>query len=169
MWKNKAALLVRNPLAQKMMRLAIRLVVPRSRVGVAVVAVNDATEVFMVRHVFHPMYEWGLPGGWLNRNEAPVDGALRELREETGLTANLGPAVAVQHDPVTAYIGISYVATLQPGVLSLSQELFEARWFATEALPKPITKHTRVAIEAAVAYRKNMGYPKLGIGEPNKA
>jgi ADP-ribose pyrophosphatase YjhB (NUDIX family) len=164
MWKNKAALLVQNPLAQYVMRLVVRLVIPRSRVGVAVVAVNDATEVFMVRHVFHPGYEWGLPGGWLNRNEAPADGALRELREETGLTAKLGPAVAVQHDPVSAYIGIAYVAKLHPGNLQLSHELTDARWFAYDALPQPITRHTKVAIDAAVAYPKNMG-----IGELNQA
>lgn len=164
MWKNKAALLVRNPLAQKMMRFVIKLIVPRSRVGVAVVAVNQANEVFMVRHVFHPLYEWGLPGGWLNRNEAPADGALRELREETGLTAVLGPVVAVQHDPVTAYIGVSYVATLQPGKFQLSHELTEARWFAYGALPQPITEHTKVAIDAAVAYKK-----KMDLGEPNQA
>lgn len=174
MWKNKAALLVRNPLAQKMMRLVIKLVVPRARVGVAVVAVNAAAEVFMVRHVFHPVYEWGLPGGWLNRNEAPDVGALRELREETGLTAVLGPAVAVQHDPVTAYIGISYVATLQPGTLQLSHELTEARWFVHEALPQPITDHTRIAIDAAVSYHKKTaarksGCPELGLGEAKQA
>ena len=154
MWKKVAARLIRVPLTYKFMRLMIRLVVPRSRVGVAVVAVNEACEVFMVRHVFHPVYQWGLPGGWLNRNEAPADGALRELREETGLAATLGPVVAVQHDPVTAYIGISYVATLLPGKLQLSHELSEASWFAQQDLPTPITGHTRVAIEAAVTYHK---------------
>ncbi|MCA9917624.1 MAG: NUDIX domain-containing protein [Anaerolineales bacterium] len=164
MWKDKVARLVAFPLAYKLMHFMVRLVVPRTRLGVAAVAVNEANEVFMVCHVFHPVYQWGLPGGWLKRNEAPADGALRELREETGLTANLGPVVAVQHDPVTAYVGIAYVATLQPGNLQLSHELSDARWFASDALPTPITQHTRNAIEAAVAYRKNQG-----IGDSNPA
>lgn len=164
MWKEKAAQLMRWPLVQKLMRIMVLLVVPRTRVGVAVIAVNDASEVFMVRHVFHPVYQWGLPGGWLNRNEAPADGALRELREETGLTAVLGPVVAVQHDPETAYVGISYVAALQPGRVTLSHELREVGWFAHNALPQPITEHTQVAIEAAVAYHK-----RQRIGEPSRA
>ena len=146
MWKNKAAQLIRLPLVQKLMPLLIKLVVPRSRVGVAVVAINNAAEIFMVRHVFHPVYEGGQPGGWLKRNEAPSDGALRELKEETGLTAVLGPAVAVQHDPVTAYIGIAYLATLQPGNIQLSRELSETGWVKQESLPRQITKHTRVAL-----------------------
>lgn len=164
MWKNKAAKLVRHPVANGLMRLMARLVVPRSRVGVAVVALNKTAEIFMVRHVFHPVYEWGLPGGWLKKNEAPAVGALRELREETSLTAVLGPAIAVQHDPVSAYIGIAYAATLNPGEIKLSYELIEARWFAYEALPQPITHHTRRAIDAAVAYQI-----KLGLGETNTA
>lgn len=164
MWKKKAAQLMRLPLVYKLMRLMIRLVVPRTRVGVAVVAVNEAEEVFMVRHVFHPVYQWGLPGGWLEKNEAPAVGALRELKEETGLTAVLGPVVAVQHDPVTAYVGVSYLATLEPGSLQLSHEISEARWFKLNALPHPITEHTEVAIETAVACHKTMG-----IGEPSTA
>ncbi len=164
MWKEKAAKLIRWPLAQKLMRMMVLLVVPRTRVGVAVIAVNELAELFMVRHVFHPVYQWGLPGGWLNRNEAPADGALRELREETGLTAVLGPVVAVQHDPASAYIGIAYVATLHPGEIQLSYEIREARWFAHDALPEPITKHTRVAIDAAIAYQKK----HLRLGETSK-
>jgi hypothetical protein len=27
-------------------------------------------EVFLVRHGFHSYFEWGLPGGWLKKNEA---------------------------------------------------------------------------------------------------
>lgn len=166
MWKSKAAKLTKIPVVQWGMRLMIQLIVPRTRVGVAVVVVNEATEVFMVRHVFHPVYEWGVPGGWLKKNESPADGALRELREETGLTAVLGPAVSVQHDPESVHIGIAYVGQLNPGELQLSHELIEARWFSYEALPQPISYHTRLAIEAAVAYQAKH---KLDTGEPSTA
>ena len=153
MWKSKAAKFAKTPLARLGMRLMIQLAVPRSRVGVAVAAINEASELFMVRHVFHPVFEWGLPGGWLKKNESPANGALRELREETGLTAVLGPAVSVHHDPESAYIGIVYVGQLNPGEVQLSHELLEARWFSHKALPQPISYHTGLAIEAAVAYQ----------------
>ena len=143
------AQLAKGPLAYLAMKIATRLLVPRQRVGVAIVAFNAADEVFMLRHVFHPYYEWGLPGGWLKKNEAPAKGALRELREETGLTAVLGPAVSVQHDAETAHIGIAYLGQLNPGKLQLSHEINDARWFALDALPAPLSDHTQLAIAAA--------------------
>ncbi len=62
----------------------------------------------MLRHVFHPAWPWGLPGGWLKRNEAPEEGALRELKEETGLTAVIGPSILVSHGDHPVHTGIAY-------------------------------------------------------------
>jgi ADP-ribose pyrophosphatase YjhB (NUDIX family) len=150
-WKVWATKLAQNSVVCLAMRVGIRLTVPRQRIGVGLVAVNEAHEVFMLRHVFHPYYQWGLPGGWLKKNEAPAAGVLRELWEETGLTAVLGPAVSVHHDAATAYVGIAYVGQLNPGDLQLSHEIIEAQWFPYHALPGPITTHTELAIQAAVA------------------
>ena len=148
-WKKKVARITKWPLAKQAMVIATHLMVPRQRVGVSFVALNEAKEVFMLRHVFHPHYEWGLPGGWLKRNEAPDVGVLRELKEETGLTAVLSSVVAVLHNLTPPHIGIAYVGKLNPGELRLSHEIIEARWFPINALPTPLTLHTKLAIEAA--------------------
>lgn len=42
-------------------------------------------QLLVVRTSYHDMYD--LPGGGLDRGEAPLDAALRELREEIGLEA----------------------------------------------------------------------------------
>lgn len=157
MWKTKVARLVQVPMIQVAMSTIVKLVVPRQRVGVAVVAVNESEEVFLLRHVYHPHWEWGLPGGWLKRNEAPAAGALRELREETGLTAVLGPAVTVQHNLTPPHIGIAYLAQINGGEPQLSHEIIEARWFPHDALPVPLSKHTRLAIAAAVQTYRQVG------------
>lgn len=150
LWKMRAAILTRSLLIRWLMRLAVKFTVPRQRVGVALVALNEANEVFLLRHVFHPYFEWGLPGGWLKKNEAPEAGVLRELREETGLTAVLGPAVSVLHGLQPPHIGIAYVGQLDTGQVKLSHEIIEARWFALNSLPGPLSPHTQHAIHAAV-------------------
>ena len=159
MRKSTTAKLIKLPMVSWGMRVVTRLVVPRQRVGVAAVAVNEAEEVLMLRHVYHPFYEWGLPGGWLKRNEAPADGALRELKEETGLTAVLKTAVSIVHDKPTAHIGIAYLVQIQSGTMQLSHEIIEARWYPIKALPQPLSPHTQLAINAAVqAHRVGQDY-----------
>jgi ADP-ribose pyrophosphatase YjhB (NUDIX family) len=155
-WKARAAKLTKTPLARLAMGLAVKLTVPRQRVGVALVTLNEADEVFMLRHVFHAYYEWGLPGGWLKKNEAPEVGVLRELKEETGLTAVLGPVVSVLHNLTPPHIGIAYLGQLNGDSVTLSHEIIEARWFSLDNLPAPLTSHTQQVINAAIqAHQQN--------------
>lgn len=148
------ARLVRIPLFHGLMRLAIHLVVPRHRIGVTAVALDDQQRVLLLRHVFHPHVPWGLPGGWLNRGEDPMTGALRELREETGLTADIGPALHISRDPHPWHITIAFAVRLHPGNMSLSPEIIEADWFAIDNLPE-LFPFMRAAIETAVSQQNN--------------
>jgi ADP-ribose pyrophosphatase YjhB (NUDIX family) len=43
--------------------------------------------------------KWGLPGGFLDRDERLVDGVLRELREETGWTGEVRRLLRVNSRP----------------------------------------------------------------------
>jgi len=42
---------------------------------------------------------WGLPGGFLDRNEALAEGVLRELREETGWTGRVVGLLRINSNP----------------------------------------------------------------------
>lgn len=57
--------------------------------GVAVIAVDDDKNIFMVRQYRKPYDEMVLeiPAGKLEKGENPYDAGLRELREETGYIA----------------------------------------------------------------------------------
>ncbi len=131
---------------------AILVVVPRHRMGVEVVLFNEQRQVLLLNHVFHPEIPWGVPGGWLDRNEDPAEGALRELREETGLTAVLGPIIMLKRQTLPAHLGTAYLAHSPQGTLALSNEIIEAAWADPEALPT-LMPFTREAIEkAAILY-----------------
>ena len=43
--------------------------------------------------------KWGLPGGFLDRDERLVDGVLRELREETGWTGEVRALLRINSRP----------------------------------------------------------------------
>lgn len=148
--KQKIARLMRWPLLHELMLWSMKLVVPRQRIGVSMIALDEAERILFLKHVFHPSVPWGLPGGWLGRNEAPARGVLRELYEETGLTAVLGPIVHTALEEAPTHIGMAYLAQIQPGELKLSQEIIEARWFPLHNLPQPQYPFTEQAIRSAV-------------------
>lgn len=147
--KKFVANLVRFPLLRQLMLLGIRLFVPRQRLGVTMVVLDEWNRVLLLRHVFHPEFPWGLPGGWLGRNEAPDQGVVRELWEETGLTAVLGPTLLVRREDHPPHIGIAYLGYVQPGSISLSGEIIEAAWFTADNLP-PLYPFMADAIQIAL-------------------
>ena len=132
-----------------LMGLAIKMTVPKHRTGVAIVGFNPEGQILLLRHVFHPTVPWGLPGGWLEKGEAPADCAVRELHEETGLNANLGPIIYSSFETTPAHIGIAFIATIQPKKLSLSGEIIEADWFEPASLPETLLPFVQNAIRAA--------------------
>ena len=142
------------PGMQPLMRLGIKLVVPKHRVGVALVALDEAERVFLLKHVFHPSAPWGLPAGWLAKNENPAEGILRELHEETGLRAKLGPPISIGHHPEAKHIGIVFLAEIEPAPLQFSHEIIDADWFSLDELPDKILPFTRESIETAVSIHR---------------
>ena len=49
-------------------------------------AVQRGEDVLLIQRKYPPMVGyWGLPGGFVERDEDPLDAVLRELKEETGL------------------------------------------------------------------------------------
>lgn len=145
---------MRVPGLDLLMQVAIRIVVPRRRVGVSLVILDNRQRVLLLRHVFHPHIPWSLPGGWLNRHEDPAAGALRELREEIGLTADLGPVLTVIQERRPPHLNIAFLAFLHPGEMVFSAEVLEAKWFTQDALP-PLFPFVQRAIKTGMQFQAN--------------
>ena len=62
----------------------------RFTVTAGAVIFNDKGEVLLLKHRFRAGSGWGLPGGFMETDEQPIDALRRELREEIGLEVEEG-------------------------------------------------------------------------------
>jgi len=133
----------------------------RPTVGVGVVCLRGA-EVLLIRRAKPPRQgEWSLPGGRIEWGETAAGAALRELREETGVDAELTGLLDVVdglfHGPggVLAghYVLVDYAARWLAGEPVAGDDALEARfWPVAEALRLPMWDETlRVIAQAANA------------------
>ena len=163
--KMQLARIVRFSPFRHLLSLSVRIIVPRHRTGVLVVGYNDSGHILMLRHVFHPLTPWGLPGGWLEKGESPADCAKRELQEETGLSGKFGPIVYSSFESKPAHIGIAFMAQIDPGAVELSPEIIDAEWFGPASLPEPLLPFVRNAIDAANQHLGHWQMPERGKNE----
>src|SRR5258708_30249811 len=66
-------------------RWTVRLSHPRFAVTAGAVVTDSRGRVLLLKHRFRPGSGWGLPGGFIELGEQPVEALRRELREEVGL------------------------------------------------------------------------------------
>ena len=114
----------------------------RNPVPAAGVILTSRAGVLMVRRAFDPAAgAWCLPAGFMEYGETPERCALRELREETGLTGSLGELFGVYtgtDDPRVRAVLILYGAARLAGRLKPGDDAIEARFFPLDGLPRPI-------------------------------
>lgn len=114
----------------------------------ATALIEDAQgRVLLARRAIAPgLGLWNLPGGFLEEDESPDRGAVRETLEETGLlietTALLGAYLDFWDGgskPERAHVSLSlaYRARVVGGEFSPNPETSEIAWFAAEDLPPP--------------------------------
>jgi 8-oxo-dGTP diphosphatase len=99
---------------------------------------------------------WAFPGGFLKMDESCEQGALRELREETGLTGayieQFHTFSDPQRDPRERVITIAYYALVKIQEVKGGDDAREARWFPLDQLPPLAFDHDEI-VAAAVARR----------------
>ena len=126
-------------------------------VGVGVVCLRGsgaATEVLLVRRGRPPRAgEWSLPGGRLELGERLADGALRELKEETGVDAELLGLIDAADGlfPGAHYVLIDYAARWQNGEPVAGDDAAEAAFLPVEeAVHRVAWSETARVIRAAI-------------------
>jgi ADP-ribose pyrophosphatase YjhB (NUDIX family) len=106
------------------------------RLVTTTIPVNEAGEVILILRGFEPGRGlWAQPGGFLEVDETPTEGAVRETLEETGLVVAPGEIVGLYARLEAAVVVLAYEARIVGGEMRTSPEALEVRAFAPEAIP----------------------------------
>jgi 8-oxo-dGTP pyrophosphatase MutT (NUDIX family) len=134
------------------------LVIYFARTVRARVLVTDGTHVLLVKgrwKIWFDDEQWALPGGGTHRGEAPIEAAVRELREELGLRVSTKQlrllAKEVVHERGLRYQAHFFVVQIPastPLKLQVS-EIADAQWLNAGTLsPQSLKPEVRQALAA---------------------
>lgn len=127
-------------LSPGVVRVLIYLTSPKFTAGSIVVWIDDG-EVLLVRSTYGQR-AWGFPGGVMSRHEDPIDCAVRELLEETGVVVAPEELVLVGSHTQRRARHIDHVFRLErPRQDDLAEvpdrlEVAEVKWWPLDALPE---------------------------------
>jgi ADP-ribose pyrophosphatase YjhB (NUDIX family) len=130
-------------------RRLVRTVMPKYTIG-SVILVRDADapapgRMLLLRQP--PGHGWSLPGGLLDRGEVPVQTAVRELFEETGIKVSVEDLVELHPSAIVhthgRWVDCVFETRVPAGVEFTVDggEVLEAAWYRLDALP-PLTLPT---------------------------
>ena len=125
----------------------MRLAHARFTVTAGAVIFNDHGEVLLLKHRFRAGSGWGLPGGFMEIGEQPIDALRRELREEIGLELDDVKILAVRSFKKPKQVEVLFRARANADVRSQTMEVERAEWFAVDALPEGLPRDQRSYID----------------------
>jgi ADP-ribose pyrophosphatase YjhB (NUDIX family) len=106
------------------------------RLVATTIPVTDAGEIVLIRRGIEPGRGlWAQPGGFLEIDETPTEGAARETLEETGLIVEPERIVGLYARLEASVVVLVYEARITGGVRATSPETLDVRVFDPEAIP----------------------------------
>lgn len=129
----------------------------------------DGTElnVLLVERGIEPYKgRWAFPGGFLTPDESAEEGAMRELKEETGLeTAYVEQFHAYStpdRDPRERVITIAYFALVKIQEVKGGDDAADARWFPVSSVPHLAFDHEMILRDALRRLRERIHFHPIG-------
>jgi 8-oxo-dGTP diphosphatase len=125
-------------------------------------------KVLLVRRKIEPFLgQFAIPGGFIHADENLDEAALRELREETGVTdvylEQLYSFGEPTRDPRGRVVSISYFALISADrTLKAGSDAAEASWWPVRELPPLAFDHAKILDYALERLRNKLEYTTVG-------
>ena len=130
-------------LAYRLRRRLIGLLRLRTR-GVKVMLLNQKGELLLIRNSYGNSRAFVLPGGDIRPFEAPAAAALREVREEVGISAEQLQPLSIHRSEAEGKRDTIHLFSARTTDLPRPDgvEVEEARFFPLDALPETVSAAT---------------------------
>ena len=106
--------------------------------------------------------KWALPGGFLRMDEDAETGALRELKEETGLDAayikQFHTFTTPNRDPRERVITIAYYALVRLQEVTGGDDAARAEWYALDKVPALAFDHDQILRMASYELKRQIHF-----------
>jgi 8-oxo-dGTP diphosphatase len=130
---------------------------------------EQGLQVLLIRRGLEPFRgRWALPGGFVHLDETLEEAALRELREETGMSRvfleQLYTFGAVDRDPRERVVSVAYYAlvNLSEHAVTAASDAADVGWFAVDDLPALAFDHDGIFEVALTRLKAKVRYQPIG-------
>lgn len=127
----------------------MRLAHTRFTVTAGAIIFNQSGQILLLKHRFRAGSGWGLPGGFLDAGEQPLDALRRELREELGLEVEDVEIFTARSFRKPKQVEVLFRARADGSLAPRTIEVERAEWFSLEALPEGLPRDQRRLVEQA--------------------
>jgi len=128
------------------------------------IPVDEHGRVLLAQRAIEPFFgQWNTIGGFLNYQEEPLEGLVREVREETGVSCTVLDFITITADTYgengQALLNTYFSVRLHPGELRPQDDVSALQWFSLDALPDalPFASDRK----ALAVLRKKLQSPKF--------
>lgn len=124
-------------------------------------------QVLLIERGIEPFKgKWAFPGGFLNMDETAQEGALRELKEETGLKnayiEQFNTYSNPGRDPRERVITIAHYALVRIQEVKGGDDAAKAQWFPIDEVPQLAFDHDKILRDAMRKLRERIHFEPIG-------
>ena len=124
-------------------------------------------QVLLIERGIEPFKgKWAFPGGFLNMDETAQEGALRELKEETGLEnayiEQFNTYSDPGRDPRERVITIAHYALVRIQEVKGGDDAAKAQWFPIDEVPQLAFDHDKILRDAMRKLRERIHFEPIG-------